>query len=119
MRDARTWDDAALTGAIVVALGYAHVGLFANEDSFRDRMLAASKAEGEKMWAKPLDEEYKDGRWGGAISAAKFLQEFADLFRGFISIAETAWLEEGKPFIEKSPSGVAIRSFVNLAMNWK
>src|SRR5690606_11087828 len=83
-------DAATLTGAIVVALGYVNIGAFTNNDAMMARVMAASKAEGEKMWQMPLDDEYKDllktafanlanigGRWGGSISAAWFLREFA------------------------------------------
>src|SRR5580765_1041131 len=84
-------DAATLTGAIVVALGHIYVGLFASDEGLRGRVMAAAGAEGEKMWQMPLDEEYKDylksafadlpnigGRWGGAITAAWFLKEFAE-----------------------------------------
>src|SRR5208283_4700086 len=53
-------DAATLTGAIVVALGHIHVGLFSNDDGLRDRVMAAAAGEGEKMWQMPLDEEYKE-----------------------------------------------------------
>ena len=53
-------DAATLTGAIVVALGHLNVGLFANHDGLRDRVLAAAREEGERMWAMPLEDEYKD-----------------------------------------------------------
>ncbi|MCS7024268.1 MAG: leucyl aminopeptidase [Bryobacteraceae bacterium] len=126
-------DAATLTGAIVVALGTVNVGVFTNNESFRDQLLAAARAEAEKMWPMPLDEEYKDllksafadlanigGRWGGAISAAMFLKEWADPHPWIhLDIAGTAWLEEAKPYLAKGPSGVAVRTFVNLAMNWK
>ncbi len=82
-------DAATLTGAIVVALGHVNIGAFTNNDEFLGRVMAASKAEGEKTWHMPLDEDYKEllksafadlgnigGRWGGAISAAWFLREF-------------------------------------------
>ncbi|MBL8214446.1 MAG: leucyl aminopeptidase [Bryobacterales bacterium] len=125
-------DAATLTGAIVVALGYVNVGMFTNHDGFRDALLGASKAAGEKMWPMPLDEDYKDllksafadlanigGRWGGAISAAWFLKEFADPLPWIhLDIAGTAWIEDGKPFLSKGPSGVGVRSFVELAMRW-
>jgi leucyl aminopeptidase len=52
-------DAATLTGAIVVALGYVHVGLFSNNDAFREKFQAAAARQGEKMWHMPLDEEYK------------------------------------------------------------
>ncbi len=126
-------DAATLTGAIVVALGHVNVGVFTNEDSFRQRLLDAAKSEGEKMWPMPLDEEYKDllkspfadlpnigTRWGGAITAAMFLKEFADPTPWIhLDIAGTAWNDETKPFLAKGPTGIAMRTFVNLAMNWK
>jgi len=125
-------DAATLTGAIVVALGHLNVGLFANDDAMRDRVLAAAKAEGERMWAMPLEEDYKDylkspfadlanvgGRWGGAVTAAMFLKEFAgDTPWVHLDIAGTAWIDEVKPFLAKGPSGVPVRTLVRLAMDW-
>jgi leucyl aminopeptidase len=125
-------DAATLTGAIVVALGHIHVGLFASDDGLRDRVMAAAGAEGEKMWQMPLDEEYKDylksafadlpnigGRWGGAITAATFLKEFADGTPWVhLDIAGTAWLDDAKPHMAKGPSGVGVRTFVRLATDW-
>jgi len=126
-------DAATLTGAIVVALGYVNIGAFTNDQPMLDRVLAASKAEGEKMWHMPLDEDYKDllkspfadlanigGRWGGAISAAWFLKEFADPTPWVhLDIAGTAWLEENKPYLAKGPTGVCVRTFVKLAETWE
>ena len=125
-------DAATLTGAIVVALGHVHIGAFTNNDAMLDRVKAAAKAEGEKMWQMPLDEEYKDllksafadlanigGRYGGAISAAYFIKEFAgDTPWVHLDIAGTAWLDDAKPYMAKGPSGVCVRTFTNLAMNW-
>ena len=125
-------DAATLTGAIVVALGYINIGAFTNNDAMLARVMAAAKAEGEKMWHMPLDEDYKEllkspfadlanigGRWGGAISAAWFLREFVDDTPWVhLDIAGTAWLEEGKPYMAKGPTGVCVRTFVRLAMNW-
>jgi leucyl aminopeptidase len=125
-------DAATLTGAIVVALGNVRVGLFANDETFRTKVMAAAEIAGEKMWSMPLDDEYKEllkspfadmgnigGRWGGAISAAKFLQEFADPTPWVhLDIAGTAWIDDGKPYLSKGPSGVGVRSFVHLALGW-
>jgi leucyl aminopeptidase len=125
-------DAATLTGAIVVALGYVNIGAFTNNDAMMARVAAAAKAEGEKLWQMPLDEEYKDllkspfadlanigGRWAGSISAAWFLREFAgDTPWVHLDIAGTAWLEEAKPHMAKGPSGVAVRTFARLAMDW-
>src|SRR5664280_2712341 len=126
-------DAATLTGAIVVALGHLNVGLFANDEGMRDRVLAAAKAEGERMWAMPLEDDYKDylksafadlanvgGRFGGAVTAAIFLKEFAgDTPWVHLDIAGTAWLDESKPFLAKGPSGVPVRTLVRLATEWK
>ncbi len=126
-------DAATLTGAIVVALGHMHVGLFSNNDELRDRVLAASKAEGERMWPMPLDEDYKDymkspfadignigGRWGGAVTASIFLKEFAEETPWVhLDIAGTAWLDDSKPHMPKGPTGVAVRTMARLAMDWK
>jgi leucyl aminopeptidase len=49
-----------LTGAVVVALGYANAGVFANDDAIYERLHKANYDAGEKMWRLPLDDEYKD-----------------------------------------------------------
>ena len=124
---------ATLTGAIVIALGHVNVGVFSNDDTLREKVLAAAKAAGEKMWPMPLDDEYKEqlksafadipnvgSRWGGAITAAMFLKEFANSTPWVhLDIAGTAWLDDSKAFLAKGPSGVAVRTLVNLAVNWK
>jgi leucyl aminopeptidase len=126
-------DAATLTGAIVVALGHLNIGLFANDDGMRDRVLAAAKSEGERMWAMPLEDDYKEylksafadlanvgGRWGGAITAAIFLKEFAEETPWVhLDIAGTAWLDDSKPYLAKGPSGVPVRTLVRLAMEWR
>jgi leucyl aminopeptidase len=122
-------DAATLTGAVVVALGYANAGVFANDDAMYERFTNALNRAGEKMWRLPLDDEYKEhirsniadimntgGRWGGAITAAMFLKEFAeDTPWIHLDIAGTAWMEDSKPWIAKGPSGIAVRSLVEFA----
>jgi leucyl aminopeptidase len=119
-------DAATLTGAVVVALGYANAGIFANDDDVYNRFHTANAKAGEKMWRMPLDDEYKEqirssiadivnsgGRWGGAVTAAMFLKEFAeDTPWIHLDIAGTAWMEDQKPWIAKGPSGIALRSLV-------
>jgi len=119
-------DAATLTGAVVIALGYANAGVFANDDAMYERFHKANDDAGEKMWRLPLDDEYKEnikstiadivnsgGRWGGAINAAMFLKEFAeDTPWIHLDIAGTAWMEDQKPWIAKGPSGIALRSLV-------
>ncbi|MBZ5722099.1 MAG: leucyl aminopeptidase [Acidobacteriia bacterium] len=122
-------DAATLTGAVVVALGYVNAGIFANDESMYDGFSRALAKAGEKMWRLPLDDEYKEviksniadivnsgGRWGGSITAAMFLKEFAeDTPWIHLDIAGTAWTEEAKPWIAKGPSGIAVRALVEFA----
>ena len=125
-------DAATLTGAIVVALGHYYVGVFSNNDQFRDKLLASAARQGEKMWPMPVDDEFRDllktpfadianvgGRWGGAITAALFLKEFAEETPWIhLDIAGTASYDEGKQFAAKGASGIAVRTLVDLALNW-
>jgi leucyl aminopeptidase len=82
-------DLATLTGAIMVALGQEHAGLFTNNDELAGRLLAAGEATGERVWRMPLAPEYDKlidskvadmkntgGRHGGAITAAQLLARF-------------------------------------------
>ncbi len=125
-------DAATLTGAVVVALGYANAGVFANDDALYDRFAKATGKAGEKMWRLPVNDEYLDmtrssiadlvntgGRWGGASTAAAFLREFAeDTPWLHLDIAGTAWMEEAKPWIAKGPSGIAVRSLIELVKDF-
>ena len=125
-------DAATLTGAVVVALGFANAGIFANDDDMYNRFHAANAKAGEKMWRLPLDDEYKEqirssiadimnsgGRWGGAVTAAMFLKEFAeDTPWIHLDIAGTAWMEDQKPWIAKGPSGIALRSLVEFVKSF-
>ena len=84
-------DLATLTGAIIIALGHEHAGLFANDDRLAERLLKVGLATGEKVWRMPLGPEYDKkveskfadmknvgGRDGGSITAAQILQRFVD-----------------------------------------
>ncbi|MBV9760801.1 MAG: leucyl aminopeptidase [Acidobacteriaceae bacterium] len=125
-------DAATLTGAIAIALGHYNVGAFTNNQEFLNRLLAASREAGEKIWQLPMDDEYKEylksafadlpnigGRYGGSITAAWFLREFADPTPWVhLDIASTAWLDDSKSWMSKGPTGVAVRTFVQLAADW-
>jgi leucyl aminopeptidase len=82
-------DLATLTGAILVALGQEHAGLFTNDDELGERLISAGKATGEKLWRLPLGAAYDKmidskvadmkntgGRHAGSITGAQFLQRF-------------------------------------------
>jgi leucyl aminopeptidase len=125
-------DAATLTGAIVVALGSINIGAFSTDDRLVGRVLESARAAGEKMWRMPLDDEYKEqirssiadivnsgGRWGGAVTAAMFLKEFAEETPWIhLDIAGTAWMEDQKPWIAKGPSGIALRSLVEFVKSF-
>ena len=78
----------------------------------------------------PLDEEYLElletpfadlanvgPRAAGAVTAARFLREFADPVPWVhLDIAGTAWLEEAKPFMPKGPTGIGVRTLVELGL---
>jgi leucyl aminopeptidase len=126
-------DAATLTGAIAVALGFVYAGAFTNDRPLLDRLLESAKSQGEKIWPMPLDEEYKEmlkspyadmpnisgGRYGGAITAAKFLEEWTEGTPWVhLDIAGVAWLDEPKPWMPKGPSGFGVRTFVDLVTCW-
>ena len=106
---------ATLTGAIGVALGHDHAGLFSNNDDLAQRLLAAGLASGEKLWRMPLGPAYDKliesrfadikntgGRMAGAVTAAQFLQRFVnDVPWAHLDIAGTAF---GTPGSETNTS---------------
>ena len=124
-------DAATLTGAIEVALANVHVGAFGTPREYLDTFLESAKAAGEKMWPMPMDDEYQQmiksdiadirntgsGKGGGASTGAWFIKEFAeDTPWIHLDIASTCWIDEGRPWLAKGPTGIAIRSIVDFAM---
>ena len=126
-------DVATLTGACVVGLGKAASGLFGRPDSWRDTIRDVAARAGDRCWPMPLYDEYFDqirseiadmlnsgGRAGGACTAAIFLKEFAgNLPWAHMDIAGTAWSEEGKPFQQKGPIGIAVRTLAELPFTYE
>ena len=124
-------DAATLTGACVVALGHINAGVFANDDAYYETFASALQNSGEKFWRLPVDAEYTEmirseiadikntgGRWGGAVTAAMFLKEFVeDKPWLHLDIAGAAWIEDSKAWIAKGPSGIAVRTLVELVRN--
>jgi leucyl aminopeptidase len=118
-------DAATLTGACVVALGMVNAGAFSNDDETYQHFTDALKISGERFWRLPVEDDYREmiksgiadimntggSRYGGAITAAMFLKEFAeDTPWIHLDIAGVAWTEEQKPWMAKGPSGIAVRS---------
>ena len=118
-------DLATLTGAIMVALGKEHAGLFSNDDKLAAALAAAGEATGEKVWRMPLGKAYDKlidskiadmknvgGRFGGSITAAQFLQRFVkdkETPWAHLDVAGTA-MDSGKSDINQSwGSGWGVR----------
>jgi leucyl aminopeptidase len=126
-------DAATLTGACMVALGNITTGVFGWNKEWVNRVLAAAGAAGEKMWELPVDDDYRDlykspiadlantgGRYGGAITAAMFIGEFAgDTPWVHLDIAGTRWSNEEKPYRAKGPTGHGVRTLVQLLTDYK
>jgi leucyl aminopeptidase len=126
-------DAATLTGAVVIALSNVNVGVFGSDQAFTQMLLSSAKATGEKMWQLPVDDEYRDfikgtvadiqnissGKGGGATIGAMFIKEFTgDSPWIHLDIAGTAWNDDAKPWLAKGPTGVALRTIVNLIMSY-
>ena len=120
-------DLATLTGACMVALGTEVAGLMTNHDELCDELVAAAQHEGEPVWQLPMfdlyDEKIKskvadiknigEGRWGGAITAAKFLENFVgDVPWVHIDIAGPAFADSPKPHRDAGATGVMVRSLL-------
>ncbi|MDQ5884143.1 MAG: putative cytosol aminopeptidase, partial [Pseudomonadota bacterium] len=100
-------DIATLTGAIIVALGSVYTGLMSNNDKLSQSLINAGKKAFDKIWALPMDDEYKEflyspvadlananlSRVAGSITAAHFLEEFAEETPwAHLDIAGSAWI---------------------------
>jgi leucyl aminopeptidase len=127
---AKIVDLATLTGACVVALGMDVAGLMTNDQAWADQVIAAARTCGEPLWQLPMFPEYRediksevadirntgDGRWGGAIAAAKFLEEFVGGKPwAHLDIAGPAFLEKPKPWSDTGASGAFVRTLVEIA----
>ncbi|WP_316225396.1 leucyl aminopeptidase [Bradyrhizobium sp. SZCCHNS3052] len=116
-------DLATLTGAIMVALGTEHAGLFTNNDDLADKLFKAGQETGEKVWRMPLGHEYDKlidsqfadmkntgGRHGGSITAAQFLQRFVnDTPWAHLDIAGTAMGAPKSEINQSWGSGYGVR----------
>lgn len=115
---------ATLTGAIMVALGETTGGLFSNNDKLAERLRDAGLTVGEKIWRMPLGPEYDEllksdvadmqnisnGRWGGSITAAQFLQRFVnDVPWAHLDIAGVATASKPTDTCPKGGSGFGVR----------
>ncbi|MEC9092830.1 MAG: leucyl aminopeptidase [Planctomycetota bacterium] len=126
-------DFATLTGACMIALGTDCAGLFSNNQEWCDQFKFASDQVGEDTWQLPMTPNFSEqiksnvadiknmgnGRWGGAITAAKFLEEFvSDVPWVHVDIAGPAWSDSPKTWIDAGGSGCYVRTLVQLASQY-
>lgn len=133
--DALTWvqkthrpktivDLATLTGAMIVALGTEHGGLFSNDDALADHLTEAGSATGDKLWRFPLSDAYNKlidspiadmknvgPRGAGSITAAQFLQRFIDdgVKWAHLDIAGMVWSDKPGAVHDKGATGYGVR----------
>jgi leucyl aminopeptidase len=133
--DALTWaqktyapevmiDLATLTGAMMVALGDQHGGLFSNDDGLADDLTAAGQSVGELLWRFPMSDAYNKlidspiadmknigPRLAGSITAAQFIKRFVDegVKWAHLDIAGMVWSDKPGPIADKGATGYGVR----------
>lgn len=125
----RIIDLATLTGSCVVALGEDVTGVFSNNQPWCDEVLAAARTAGEDAWQLPTFDSFAEQlkcdfadiknvgtRWGGAITAAKFLERFVDQTPWVhLDIAGPSFAESVKPHRDPGGTGAMVRTLVQTA----
>ncbi len=122
-------DLATLTGACMIALGEEITGVMANDARLAQAILASAAGAGEKMWELPLEKNYLKllksttadlqnigGRWGGALTAGLFLQEFVDPKTPWahLDIAGPAFAERDiNAYTKKGATGHGVRTLLH------
>ena len=120
-------DLATLTGACVVALGEYTSGVMGNDKDLINNIISVSQISGERMWELPFDDNMKEklsspiadlknvgNRYGGAITAGMFLEEFvSDKIKWcHIDIAGPAFTKTGFAYNPKGGTGVGTRTLL-------
>ena len=134
LADAITWaqrqykpeylvDLATLTGAMIISLGFEYAGLFSNDDGLAQKLDAAGKASGDKLWRFPLGEAYDKmmdspiadmknagAREAGSITAATFIQRFVEegVKWAHLDIAGMVWANKAGPLFDKGATGYGV-----------
>jgi leucyl aminopeptidase len=117
-------DLATLTGAMIIALGNEHAGIFSNDDGLAAKLIAAGDASGDKLWRFPLSPAYdklidspiadmknQGPREGGSITAAQFIQRFVEKGRPWahLDIAGMVWASKPGATWDKGATGFGVR----------
>lgn len=122
-------DLATLTGACVIALGYAAAGVMSKDAALTNRLKLAGEASGEQVWELPMWDDYKEivksdvadvrnipggkGYEAGAIAGAWFLQHFVEKTPwAHVDIAGPAWSSERKHYWDRGGTGFGVRLLI-------
>ena len=134
LADAMTWaqrqykpqimvDLATLTGAMIISLGHEYGGMFSNDDGLAEKLAAAGKATGDRLWRMPMGDEYNKimdsqiadmknsaSREGGSITAACFLQRFVEegVKWAHLDIAGMVWADKASHLFDKGATGYGV-----------
>lgn len=125
-------DIATLTGAALAALGPLNAAVFTNNDGMLEQVLTASKQTDESLWQLPLDHRYREtlnseiadlqnigGEYGGAITAALFLNEFvAGIPWAHLDIAATMRSDKDALWKSVGATGFGARLLAQVAANF-
>ncbi len=132
LKPSRIIDMATLTGACMVALGEYTAGLFTNSKELGNEIKEIARETGERVWELPMDDERlrkkikkgpadvvnTGGRYGGAITAAMFLEEFVGegIEWVHLDIAGPAWSREDYGYYTQGGTGFGVRTCVEYIM---
>ena len=125
-------DSATLTGAAMVALGLDLYAVIGNDHGLVQAILRAGEESGEPGWELPLWRDYRKTiestvadvknigpRYGGAITAALFLNEFVDgVPWAHLDVASTAFVEGGNEIWPKGATGSPARTIIRFIERW-
>jgi leucyl aminopeptidase len=121
---ARIIDLATLTGAMIIALGHEHGGMFSNDDALADQLLNVGKSVGDKVWRLPIGPAYDKlidspiadiknvgPRPAGSITAAQFLHRFIKKGTPWahLDIAGMVWSDKPGHSWDKGATGYGAR----------
>lgn len=128
-------DIATLTGGVVTALGKVYAGVFSNDESLFEKVMAASKNTNEKLWRLPLHPAYREmmvspvadivnsnaNRQAHPVQGAAFLSYFVpdEMPWVHLDIAGTHSTDKDHGPFPKGPTGFGVRLFVDLVKNWQ
>jgi leucyl aminopeptidase len=117
-------DLATLTGAMIISLGHEYAGVFSNDDSLADQLIAAGRAAGDPLWRMPLGDAYNKlidspiadiknvgPREAGSITAAQFIQRFVEegVRWAHLDIAGMVWAAKPGTVWDKGATGYGVR----------